>query len=102
LKIEKEENAILLQIVKKGGWRRFVGMSTALNIIFRQVDNQINIEIGAGRWIDKAVVGGVSLVVLWPLMITAGVGAWQQSKMPERIYEHVQTFIVARGIVKSS
>jgi hypothetical protein len=47
----------LLQIVKVGGWRKFVGKSTALNIVFHQVENTVNMEIGAGRWMNKATTG---------------------------------------------
>ena len=43
-------------------------------------------EIGAGKWIDKAAVGTVSMLVLWPLAVTAGIGALaEQMKMPDKI-----------------
>lgn len=84
-----ENEGILIQISKKGSWRKFVGMSTALNIVFKQSNNNLHVEIGAGKWVDKAIVGTVSLFVLWPLAITAGVGAWQQTKMPEKILDFV-------------
>ena len=35
--------------------------------------------IGAGKWLDKAIAGTVSIFVLWPLAVTAGFGAWEQS-----------------------
>ncbi len=70
-----------------------IGMSTALNIIFHKVDNTVNVEIGAGRWIDKATTGAVAYFILWPLAVTAGIGAWQQMKTPERVFEHVGTFL---------
>jgi len=56
-KLQTEDGGTLLQIEKVGGWRKFVGMSTALNIVFHQVENTVNVEIGAGRWIDKATTG---------------------------------------------
>jgi hypothetical protein len=70
-----------------------VGMSTALNIVFHQVDDTVNVEMGAGRWIDKATIGAVAYFILWPLAVTAGVGAWQQIKMPERVSEHIAAFL---------
>ncbi|MGA2067439.1 MAG: hypothetical protein ABSG86_20885 [Thermoguttaceae bacterium] len=73
-----EDGGLLLQVEKSGAWRRFVGMSTALNVCFRHTGSTLNVEIGGGRWIDKAVAGGVSLIVLWPLAVTAGIGAWAQ------------------------
>lgn len=85
-----EHQRILLQIKKRGGWRNLVGMSTSLNIVFGQSSDTLMVEIGAGKWIDKAVVGTVSIFVLWPLAVTAGVGAWQQMKMPEKIFDYIE------------
>jgi len=66
-----------------------VGMSTSLNIVFRQSGDALMVEIGAGKWIDKAAAGVVSMVVLWPLVLTAGYGAWEQIKMPDRIFDYI-------------
>lgn len=85
-----EDGKTLLQL-KRGGWRSVVGMSVALNVIFAQNENAMTVEIGEGRWIDKAAVGVVSFVVLWPLAITAGVGVWKQSRMPNQIFEFIGT-----------
>jgi hypothetical protein len=92
-KLQTEDGGILLQIEKVGGWRKWVGMSTALNIVFHQVENRVNVEIGAGRWIDKATAGAVAYFILWPLAVIAGIGAWQQMKMPERVFEQVGTIL---------
>ncbi len=92
-KLQTEDGGTLLQIEKVGGWRKFVGMSTALNIVFHQVENTVNVEIGAGRWIDKAATGTIGFFILWPLVVIAGIGAWQQLKMPERVFEYIATFL---------
>lgn len=68
-------------------------MSSALNIVFNQVGETVNVEIGAGRWVDKAIAGTVSLLVIWPLAITVCIGAWQQEKIPEKIYKHISDFL---------
>jgi hypothetical protein len=79
-KLQTEDGGTLLQIEKVGGWRKLVGMSTALNIVFHQVENTVNVEIGAGRWMDKAATGAVGVFILWPLAVIAGIGTWQQIK----------------------
>jgi len=85
-----EDGGTLLQVAKKGGWRKFIGMGTALNIVLRQSSNNITVEIGAGRWIDKAVVGTVAMLLIWsPIIVTAGIGAWQQKKLPKKIYQYI-------------
>jgi hypothetical protein len=92
-KLQTQDGGTLVQIEKVGGWRKFIGMSMALNIVFHQVENTVNVEMGAGRWIDKATTGAVAYFFLWPLAVTAGVGAWQQMKMPERVLGHVARFL---------
>jgi TIR domain len=89
-----ENQGLLLQIKKRGGWRDFVGMSTSLNIVFHQSGDTLTVQIGAGKWIDKAAVGTVSLLILWPLAITAGFGAWEQMKMPEKVFDYIGTRLV--------
>jgi hypothetical protein len=82
-----EDGGTLLQVAKKGGWRKFVGQSTALNIVLSQRPNHIIVEIGAGRWYDKAI-GTVVLGLLLAAPIV-GFGAWQQKKLPKKIYQFI-------------
>lgn len=94
--VNAENEGLLLQIKKRGSWRDYVGMSTSLNILFRQTGETLVVEIGAGKWIDKAAVGTVSMFILWPLAITAGYGAWEQMKMPDRIFDFIGSRLVYR------
>lgn len=87
--LSTEANSVLLQIKKRGGWRDLVGMSTSLNVVFTQAAETLTVEIGAGKWIDKATVGTVSMFILWPLAVTAGIGAWEQMRMPDRIFDYI-------------
>ncbi|NOY63290.1 MAG: TIR domain-containing protein [Gammaproteobacteria bacterium] len=88
-RLTPEGGGVLLQVAQKGAWRKFVGMATALNILFHQEDNTVTVEIGAGKWLDKTAVGTVSLFILWPLAVTAGIGAWQQIKLPDKIFDYL-------------
>lgn len=94
-RFQTEDGGIVLQIETTGGWRKFLGMSTAIHIVFHHVDKTVNVEIGNGQWLDKAAIGLLSTIVLWPLAITAGVGAWRQMKLPERIYGYIADYIDA-------
>ncbi len=87
--MDAEDESLLLQIKKRGSWREWVGMATSLNILFHLDEDTLTVEIGAGKWIDKAAAGTVSLFILWPLAFTAGYGAWEQSQMPDKIFEFV-------------
>jgi hypothetical protein len=87
--VSADDQSLLIQIKKRGGWRDLVGMATSLNILFHHNNNTLTVEIGAGKWLDKAAVGTVSLFILWPLAITAGMGAWEQMKMPEKVFDFI-------------
>ena len=92
-----DDDSVLIQIKKRGSWRDYVGMATSLNIVFHPCEDEtLTVEIGAGKWIDKAAVGTVSLFILWPLAITAGMGAWEQAKMPDRIFDYIGARLVCR------
>lgn len=91
-RLQTEEGGTLLQVVKKGGWRKLLGMDTALNIVCTSTPDGLEVKIGAGRWLDKAVAGGVGMVLLWPLAVTAGIGAYEQMRLPEQVFELVERF----------
>ncbi len=91
--LKTEEGATLIQVSQPGGWRKLIGMSTALNVILDQQGDDLTVEIGAGQWIDKAAAGAVSLFVLWPLAVTAAIGAWNQMKTPQRIFARVSELL---------
>lgn len=94
--VNTDEDSILLQVKKRGSWRDLVGMATSLNIVFHTSEDSLTVEIGAGKWIDKAAVGTVSLLILWPLAITAGMGAWEQMKLPDRVFDYVGSRLMCR------
>lgn len=79
---------------KRGGWRDFVGMATALNIVFHQSGDTLTVEIGAGKWLDMAAVGAVGMFIFAPFVIPAGFGAWEQMKLPEKIFDYTRNRLV--------
>ena len=92
-RLQMEDGGIVIQIEKGGGWRKVLGVSTAVHIVFHQVENTVNVEIGNGRWLDKAAAGTLSLIILWPLAITGGIGVWQQMKLPGRVFGYLAEYI---------
>jgi serine/threonine protein kinase len=94
--LKTDDGSTLIQIQQKGSWRKLVGMETALNIVLDHRGNDLTVEIGAGQWCDKVAAGVVSLFVLWPLAVTAAIGAWSQSQMPERVFSRVDDFLASR------
>jgi hypothetical protein len=84
---------MVVQARQQEGWRNALGMSSALNIGLRYKETTLIAEIGAGKWTDKALAGGVGMLFVWPLFFTAAYGAWKQSALPQRTFEFIQAFI---------
>jgi len=77
-----------VQMKKGGDLVAIIGMQTALTATMQRSPGGVLAMIGQQNWVDKVVVGAVGLVaapVLWPLMITAGVGAIQQANLGTQV-----------------
>ncbi|MEO1414342.1 MAG: SHOCT domain-containing protein [Bacteroidota bacterium] len=90
-----EDGRTVVQITQKGEWRKIVGMSTALNVVFTQDQDALYLEIGEGKWIDKIAGGAIGLWLFPPLALTNAVGMWNQSQMPGRIMDYVYDYLQA-------
>lgn len=77
-----------VQMKKGGDFAAIVGMQSALTVTMQRSSSGVQATIGQQKWVDKAVVGAVGFFaapVLWPLMITAGVGAIQQASLGNQV-----------------
>lgn len=90
-----EEGRIVLQARDKGGkWKQFLGMDKAISIKMQQVDeNHIRVAIGEAKWADKIGAMAVSMVILWPLTVTSGIGMYIQGKLPKEIRKALTAYL---------
>jgi len=60
--------------------RTITGFNKALGISLQRVNGGTLVRVGAQDWVDQIVVGAVGLAI-HPLLVTAAVGAIQQSNV---------------------
>ena len=87
---------MLVQIKKGGDFEAILGMQAALSLNLQRTGGGVVAMIGQQRWIDKAAVGAVGLVVLpilWPLALTAGVGALRQASLGNQVLNMVDGLV---------
>ncbi|MGM9540569.1 double zinc ribbon domain-containing protein [Anaerovibrio sp.] len=87
----------LVQAKESDSWKKFTGMSKATQVQIYPAADGVMVNIGAGKWIDKAGAATVGMLVFAPLAITAAIGAWGQKKLPEEIFNAIEKFIVNGG-----
>ncbi|MGH8543283.1 MAG: zinc ribbon domain-containing protein [Gammaproteobacteria bacterium] len=90
--------------VSQKGWltqvKNVTGLGTAATVkLLARGHDDLEVEVTGGKWLDKAAAGAVSLVVLWPLIVTAAVGAWKQSTLLDEIYKDVALFLAGHSPV---
>ena len=91
-----DSDHMTVQMRKGGDFATIVGMQTALTVTMQRTPRGILTMIGQQQWVDKAVVGAVGLIaspILWPLMVTAGIGAIQQATLSTQVSNVLDTAI---------
>ena len=78
---------IMVQLKKGGELESLIGMQAALTITIQRTAGGVMVAIGQQKWVDKAAVGVVGVVIpaLWPLLFTAGLGAFRQAALANQV-----------------
>lgn len=94
--VPTENGSTFLQArVRNGSLKQIVGMDKAIFVRFNPIgDRQVQIEISKGKWVDKSIVMAISMVVLWPLTVTSGIGMYQQGKLPGKITTCIESYLM--------
>src|SRR5579883_3279363 len=90
------KDQMLVQLKKGGDFEAIIGMQAALSLTLQKTTGGVLAMIGQQRWVDKAAVGAVGIVampILWPLAITAGVGALRQASLGNQVLNIVDGLV---------
>ena len=81
-----ESNAILIQARKPPNiFKTLLGMEIAATIKITIKGNDLVINIGGGKWIDKAAGSAISWFIFWPTLLTTGWGIYIQQQLFKKI-----------------
>jgi hypothetical protein len=90
------KDQMLVQLKKGGDFEAIIGMQAALSLTIQKTSGGVLAMIGQQRWVDKAAVGAVGIVampILWPLAVTAGVGALRQASLGNQVLNMVDGLV---------
>jgi RNA polymerase subunit RPABC4/transcription elongation factor Spt4 len=93
----KTNEGYLVQAKQAESWKKFIGMDSAIQIQIIPTGDMITVNIGAGKWIDKAGAATVGMLLFAPLAVTAAIGAYSQNKLPEEIFNFIEQFLLSGG-----
>jgi hypothetical protein len=89
---------MMVQIRKAGILRKATGMDQALTVHMTRLGGATNVSLGQASWGTKAVGEAVGLFLVWPLMLTATYGAYEQAKLPSEIWATIDGYAAATGV----
>ena len=92
----REGNITVVQ-GKKTGWRSWIGMGLAATMKIEKTNEGLKVSVGGGKWLEQGAAIAVSMLVLWPLLITGGVGMAQQKQLIDTLWRMAESFVAARG-----
>src|SRR5579875_2928950 len=90
------KDQMMVQLKKGGDFEAIIGMQAALTVTVQKTAGGTLAMIGQQKWLDKAAVGAVGIValpVLWPLALTAGVGALRQASLSNQVLNMVDGLV---------
>lgn len=92
-----EHGCIIQATQKKDTLKMLVGMRLATTVQLVVSGENLNVVIGEGQWADKLGAGAVGLFLAWPLAVTAGIGVYQQKKLPEDVLNVISRTLISPG-----
>ncbi|MCR4407844.1 MAG: zinc ribbon domain-containing protein [Anaerolineae bacterium] len=91
--LEAPGGGFVVQARQPEAWRSILGMSSALNVTMTLQGENLIVEMGAAKWIDKAAVGAVGVLIFWPALIPAAYGAWKQKQLPSQVFQLIDQYV---------
>ena len=97
---ENDLDGLLVQMKNStstgGGLLRTVtGLSSCATLKLTASGKDLNVEVMAGKWLDKVGAAAVSMVILWPLLITASIGAFRQKAFLDKVFNEALAWLAS-------
>ena len=95
--LRTENNSCVVQArTPKGIMRTVAGLDKVIAVKLTPIgDNNLVVEVGKGKWLDKGIAGGIGWFLCWPFAVTAIVGAYKQGSLPRKVLTNIESYLAA-------
>lgn len=74
------------------------GLDTAATVTAKAQGDALEVEVGGGKWLDKATVAGAAAFLsAGILLVPAGIGAFKQRRLLLELTEEVEAYVRGRS-----
>lgn len=88
-----DRRQMVVQLRKGSDLEAIIGMQAALTVTLQSAPEGVMAVVGQQQWIDKAAVGVVGLLLVWPLALTTGLGVFRQVELENRVYSTLDSVV---------
>lgn len=81
----------------KKGFRKVAGLELAVTVAVAPKGNSLELTVGAGKWMDKAIGGAIGMLITWPALLSTSWGIYVQQKLLTKIENEVEQYLAARN-----
>ncbi len=81
--------ATIIQATRDSTLTTLLGQSSALTVRLQPMSDRLLVEVGTSKWLEKAALGVVGYILLGPLIVLPIVGAFNQLKLVEDLWTHI-------------
>ena len=92
---EQTVDGQFISITKGGFFRSISGLKTGLNVILKQKPDGIEASLEVGIFGKQLIPTAISMLVLWPVLISQVVGMVQQNNLDKEAYQTIEEGIKA-------
>ena len=92
---EKGKGTVFQVRPKPGAWqtvKNWTGLGMAATASMKAVGEALEVEVGGGKWLDKAAIIGAVPLMFAPLVVAAGVGAWLQNRLLAQVLAEIEAY----------
>lgn len=95
--VNLDDGDLMIQARDKGGkWKQWFGLDKAITVKIERMDeDRVSVHIGESKWVDKVGIMALSMIILWPLSITSGIGMFMQAKLPNQIKNEIARYLIS-------
>lgn len=89
----RRDGARITVQARSNTWATRLGAGVALTVVMWSDGDDLAVEIGGAKWMDKAAAGAVAWFVIWPAIIPAAIGGVKQATLPTRTLRYIESMI---------
>ncbi len=83
----------MVQAAKEDALRKISGTDTALTAVLNLEGEYVAVDLGGAKWADKGLVAGVGALLFFPVLITAGIGTYNQTHLQNDVWQFIEQYI---------